>query len=170
MRPYLLSLSIAVLSLLAFSSNAAIDGQEYKDWKISCNKPQNQPDAKETCHIFQNLVAKDGEKRVLHIAIGFISSRNEPAAILTLPLGISLPPGIAIKVDENQARQITVEACFPAGCQAGFPVDDELLAQFRAGNTLNVIFSDLNRQLINVPVSLSGFSAGFKAAKDHKGK
>ncbi|TNG02131.1 MAG: invasion associated locus B family protein [Gammaproteobacteria bacterium] len=164
-----LALSLLLL-LLTFSTQAAIDGQEYKDWKISCNKPQNQKDAKESCHVFQNLVAKDGDRRVLHIAIGFVPKRKEPAAILTLPLGISLPPGIAIKVDENKARQITVEACFPSGCQAGFPVDDELLQQFKAGKTLHVIFSDLNRQLISVPVSLSGFSAGIKAAANHKGK
>lgn len=160
------TLLAVIFSLLAVytTSMAAKDGQIYKDWKIQCAKDKA-GNSSDYCHIFQNLVSKEGDKRILHIAVGYAPGHKDPAVIITMPLGLSLPPGVTIQVDENQSKRFPFQACFQTGCQVGFPLDNVILNQYKSGNKAIITFFDLKRQSIKIPVSLSGFSAAIKALK-----
>ena len=142
-------------------SAAPKDGQTYGDWAVRCEQPKNA--AEKTCFIFQNHVTKQGHKPVLRIAVGYIPKRDQPVAVITMPLGISLPPGVQIKVDDNEAVRVPVERCEPQGCRAGVILGDKLLAQMKAGKTADVTFDDGARHPITVPVSLKGFTAGLSS-------
>jgi len=148
---------------LYMPAHAVKDGQVFNDWKTQC--PEKGASSK-TCHIFQNLVAKDGKSRVLHIAIGYVEGRDDPAAIITLPLGLSLPQGVGLRVDENTPSRHPYQACFNSGCQAGFPVDSTLMAQLRGGDKAYIRVYDLSNQQIDIPISLSGFTAAIKAVQN----
>ena len=157
-----------LLLQFTLSPSFAIEGGEiFKDWKTQCT--DNNADKNVLgCHIFQNLVSRDGEHRVLHIAIGYVRGRNDPAAIITLPLGIALPPGINVSVDGKNPKKFPYQACFKTGCQAGFPVDSEMLSSFRSGNKAIIKIYDLSHEPIDIPVSLSGFSAAINAINPRK--
>jgi len=156
---------IYLLLQLACSAALAVEGGEtFKDWKVQCMEGDSATD-NQGCHIFQNLVDKEGKKRVLHIAIGYVRGRENPAAIITLPLGISLPHGITINVDTGEAKKNPFQACFKTGCQAGFPLGSELMEEFRAGSNAMVTIYDLGQRPVRIPVSLNGFSAAIDAIK-----
>jgi len=139
---------------------------KHKDWAHVCEKPPvpaGQEAAGEQCYIYQNISVKDSNKRLLHLAIGFVGKGNKPAAVLTLPLGIFLPPGLTFGVDKNKPINVPVQTCMPAGCRAVLPLNDELIAQMKKGNQGQVRFFDGQRRELGVPVSLLGFTAGFGA-------
>ena len=138
----------------------------YKDWAHVCEKPpvpEGQQAPADQCYIYQNISVKDTNKRLLHLAIGFVGKENKPAAVLTLPLGIFLPPGLAFGVDKNKPVNFPVQACIRAGCRAVLPLGDELIAQMKKGKQGQVRFFDGQRREIGIPISLLGFTAGFNA-------
>ena len=135
----------------------------FKDWRIQCEKPEGD---EEHCHIFQSVVLKEGNRRLLHLGVGYVPDQEDQVvAIFTLPLGISLPPGITLQVDEGESMRLPVEHCIPQGCRVLVPLDAKLLGTLKAGNKATVTFSDTARQPVGVPVSLQGFTAALNALK-----
>lgn len=137
------------------------EGDAFGSWRVSC---ETAPDSQRRgCFIVQNLVLREGGQRVLQIAVGYVEDTPDPIALLSLPLGISLPPGASIQIDTHEAKRIPIERCEPNGCRAGLKLSADVLASFRSGTRMSVTFYDAKREPIVVPLSLDGFSAGLAA-------
>ncbi|MCW8962971.1 MAG: invasion associated locus B family protein [Gammaproteobacteria bacterium] len=162
-------LSISLLLLLAAPYVHAItDGQSFQDWRAKCVNASDKDKQSTNCHIFQDLLQKETGKRVLHIAIGHLPGKQPLAVIITLPLGISLPQGTSLRVDEKDSRTVPLQACFANGCQAAFELEAKWEKLLSAGNNAEVIFYNIHNQPISIPVSLKGISAAIKALKGSK--
>ncbi len=143
------------------SATNAGEPRMFRDWKLECQRPEGAN--KEVCQISQDIVFKKNKRPLLHVAVGYPANDNKPVAIFNLPLGISLPPGIILSVDQGEQEQLPIEHCLPAGCRAYLSLDQKRLAAFKKGLEAQVTFHDLTRRPVTVPVSLRGFTAGFKA-------
>lgn len=165
------------------------DGQKFKDWTVECQsvpKPEAKLDVKveggegaasgsaettETapvaeitiCQIVQTLTEKSADKPVLQVAIGYLPDQKVPVASFVLPLGIFLPAGLQLRVDEGKTGRVPFVSCDPVGCHAGVELDDEFLASMKKGSQLNVTFGTPNRQGVTAPVSLQGFTAALES-------
>lgn len=158
-----LALLLVLIGMPVESIAGPENGKAYENWTIRCD---NKNAAKEErCYIFQNLVLREGGQRVLHIAIGYLPDTEQPVALLTLPLGISLPPGARIQIDSNEALRFNIERCETNGCRAGFSLNEDILNQFRKGLEARIVFHDGARRPISVPLSLRGFTAGLSALR-----
>lgn len=136
-------------------------GQTFKDWTARCEESPGS--AVERCFIFQNLVLKESGQRLVHVAVGYLAADGRPAAVITLPLGISLPLGASISVDGGTPENIVIERCDASGCIGTIRLSDALVAELKRGREARVAFHDGSRRRIAVPVSLLGFTAGFNA-------
>jgi len=146
-------------------AQAITDGQSFKDWRAKCVAIDGKAKTATSCHIFQDLLQKESGKRVLHIAIGHLPNKQPLAVIITLPLGISLPPGLSLRVDEKDTRQAPLQACFANGCQAAFELEPKWEKLLSAGKSAEVIFYNIHNKPISIPVSLRGISAAIRALK-----
>jgi len=158
-------LTALCLSFAVPAAHAANQGDRFKDWTVGCDKLPGT--SEERCFIYQTVATKEKDQPVLQMSVGYLPGENgqeSPAAFLTLPLGIALPPGIGFKVDDGKISRVQFERCIPTGCVAGFPLDDTALTQFKKGSKMEVRFHD-GVGIVAVPVSLSGFTAGFNALK-----
>lgn len=155
----LLVLGPAVIAQTA--SAALTDGEKFQDWSAKCQKPKDAE--KEQCYIFQNLVLKDGGQRLLHVAIMYLKANNQPAAIVTVPLGVLLPQGVGLQVDDGEKTRFGYERCDASGCTGGLILTDTLITALKKGMQAKFSFHSGTGQEIAVPVSLSGFTAGFNA-------
>ena len=140
---------------------AAKSGDTFKDWTVQCESARK--GTAETCYIFQNLRMKKGEKQLLHMAVGYLAKSGDPAAFLTLPLGVSLPGGVSLSVDDGPPKRFRFERCETNGCLAPLMLNEELIRSLKAGRQARIAFFDSARRQISVPVSLLGFTAGFNA-------
>ena len=154
------ALSLALLSTLCAAQEAA----KYGNWTAKCEESKGKVQG--GCFIFQNLVLREGGQRVLQFAVGYVAATEEPIALLSLPLGISLPPGVTIRIGDGEPTRVIVERCEPNGCRAGLKLKPGLLRQLNEGTQLTVTFHDAERRPIEVPLSLEGFAAGLKALKE----
>ena len=166
--PSLPRLFASVFALVAFhvatpSAAAPTDGQQFKDWVAAC--PEVEGAGEVRCFIFQNLAVRESNQPVLSIRIGYVRGSEQPAALMTVPLGVFLPVGMEIRVDESEPTRIAYQVCNQGGCIAALPMDDARIAAFKAGQKANISFQDGRRQPVTVPVSLSGFTAGFASLR-----
>ena len=142
------------------------DGDTFDNWQVNCQ--MNAESTTKDCFIVQNLVLREGGQRVLQLAVGYVEKTVEPIALLSLPLGISLPPGANIRVDEHASSQLMIERCEPSGCRAGMKLDKTLIERMKSGKQVIVTFFDAQREPIEVPLSLSGFFDGLAALATDK--
>ena len=158
---------VGIPLLVAGQTTRAADEQPtYGSWTVRCE--ETSANDRKGCFIFQNLVLREGGHRVLQVAVGYVPESKDPVVLLSLPLGISLPPGVSMRVDEGDPKRFAVERCEPAGCRAGFRLDEELLKRFGSGERITVTFHDGRRQPIEVPLSLDGFTEGLRAIGSEK--
>jgi len=157
-----IALACALSASLARPS-AAQEAEKFGNWTAKCEESHGKVEG--GCFIFQNLVLREGGQRVLQFAVGYVASSDEPIALLSLPLGISLPPGVSIRIGDGAPTRVLVERCEPNGCRAGLKLKPALLRELMAGTQLTVTFHDAERRPIDVPLSLEGFSAGLESLK-----
>ncbi len=139
---------------------------QFKDWIKECEKLKG-PEGKEIelCQISQTLTNTEINQPMLKVAAGYVPGKKDAVLIITLPLGIILPPGIQLTVGEGKAAKVPVTTCLPQGCQAGAQLDKEFTERLKKGNKLIVTFLGPDGKQINAPISLSGFTAGLDSMK-----
>lgn len=145
---------------LPSNTPAAVTENTHGPWTVRCEGPEP---AERECIMFQNLVLKTGGQPVLQFAVGYAPSDGTPTVILSLPLGISLPPGITMRIDDGTPANFPVERCEPDGCQAGMKLRAATITRLSEGAELTITFHDGERDPITVPLSLDGFGEGFDA-------
>ncbi|MGH6947735.1 MAG: invasion associated locus B family protein [Kiloniellales bacterium] len=136
--------------------------QRFEDWTLRCAAPPEQP-TERACYLVQNVFNRDSGQRLLQLAIGHFAVERRLGALITLPLGIQLPPGITITIDGKNPLKLQAERCLPHGCQFQLLLDDALVGRFKAGNMGGIAVFNLSNREVMVPFSLKGFTAGFKA-------
>ncbi len=165
MRFVLFPLLISALSAASVGA-ATKPHATFKDWAVRCeDRPATSQDSPAHCYMVQRLVLKDKNQRVLVVAVTYPKGREQPVAVFTLPLGIALPPGIALAVDGDKPRRYAVDRCVANGCKAGIVLDAALLKRFKAGNRAMVTIHDGQRKPISLPVSLQGFTAALRSLR-----
>lgn len=138
------------------------DGQIFQDWRVRCTKdPQNA--AAGGCFIFQSIVANETKQPVMQIAVGLLASDHSPAAVITLPLGVRVAPGVLMQIDENEAVRMPFERCMPDGCKIQFRLDEKQMAVFKGGVAGKLAFQDGQGRNVTLPFSLKGFTAALAA-------
>jgi invasion protein IalB len=157
-----------VLSLFTFFaclSGAALGQGEvkgkYGDWDLRCDTP---PGAQtEQCFITQFVTAEDRENVGLSIVV--IKTADKQARILRVlaPLGVLLPRGLGLRIDEADLGTTGFVRCLPNGCVAEVLMDDNLVGQLRSGTQAMFIIFQTPEEGIGVPISLAGFGEGFDA-------
>lgn len=133
-------------------------------WATSCASTArtSAPD----CSMEQTVVVQETGQQIGKIVISVPgAARETPQMVLLLPLGINIPVGLEVQVDDTDAVVFPLSACESVGCFARGPLSPVLLARMRAGNVLNARFSNLNGDNLAVSFSLSGFTAAFDAVK-----
>lgn len=135
-------------------------GTQFQDWTIFCNDEDGNPT---TCHMSQQLALKESRQRIMHFQVAYVPATEEPVAIVTLPLGISLPKGVSISIDGGEPARFPIERCEVNGCSSAFRLNPDLLDEFLRGLDAIVLFYDDQRKPLEVPLSLRGFTKGLDA-------
>ncbi len=151
----------------AQEENTSPDGARtvatHADWTVRCGpNPQTQA---EVCYMVQSVTSRETGRGVLQLAIGKFGPEKRDLALITLPLGVRLPPGLAIEVTGRERRKLPFERCLRNGCQAQLLIDEAVLSEFKAGVDGRILFYDLNGKPGALPFSLQGFTAAFAGIK-----
>jgi len=170
MKATVLLPTIAVVLLLgAVSVGSAAakspQGKVFDDWAIECEQPAGAKDEK--CFITQYaIVNKEGSppQRLMKLSVGHLGPKGEVVAVGLLPLGISIPTGVAYKIDDRAQHAMLLQSCGPEGCVATAPLDGDTVTAMERGKTMAVgALPQGSSQTMSIPVSLKGFKAALAA-------
>ena len=158
-------LVLSLLSIFLFMPGAALAQGEvkgkYGDWDLRCDTP---PGAQtQQCFITQFVTAEDRENVGLSIVV--MKTADKQARILRVlaPLGVLLPRGLGLRIDEADLGTTGFVSCLPNACVAEVLMDDTLVGQLRSGGKAMFVIFQTPEEGIGVPISLGGFGEGFDA-------
>lgn len=100
-------------------------------------------------------------RELLLMAIEYPDGLSTPVAWLILPLGVLLPPGIGLKIDQGESKGLPFRSCDAGGCATPWPLSEDDIAALKRGQKLMVIFKDIDGKSLGAPISLNGFTAAF---------
>ena len=144
--------------------------EKFDDWFKECEMVTDEKGEQiEICQISQTLIDKESDQPMMKIAVGYVPDKDQPVAVITLPLGIFLPPGIELQIDgAGKVGRLPINTCLPSGCQAGVQLDEEFVGRMKKGNQMTVTFGNPQGKGVAAPVSLKGFTAGLESVAGDK--
>jgi len=171
--PALLLAAAAIFAPVATPASAqSLDGTEHGDWVIECETPVGADG--EQCALVQHVTAEDREDVGLSVIVLNTADGETTLLRVVAPMGVYLPSGLGLRIDDEDIGATGFVRCVAEripesrenevfGCIAEVPMQEDLLARFRAGSTALFIVFQTPEEGIGIPVSLSGFSEGFDA-------
>jgi invasion protein IalB len=131
----------------------------HKDWQIRCDTP---PGAKaEQCALIQSVTAEDRANVGLTVIVLKTADQKSKLMRVVAPLGVLLPSGLGLKIDQADIGRAGFVRCLPNGCIAEVVMDDELIKKFRNGKSATFIIFQTPEEGIGFPMSLNGFGEGY---------
>jgi invasion protein IalB len=132
----------------------------HQDWQIRCDTP---PGAKtEQCALIQSVAAEDRANIGLTVIVLKTADQKSRLMRVIAPLGVLLPSGLGLKIDQTDIGRAGFVRCLPNGCIAEVEMDEKLLGQLRTGKTATFIIFQTPEEGIGFPMSLAGFGEGFE--------
>ena len=173
MRSLLFALLVAMLSATSVQAANENTLPTFGDWAKKCESTMvgegDKAEEQEICYVFQNVSNKENGQMIMQVRIGFAPDKPEPILIVTLPLGALLPPGAGFLVEGGEPIKLPFLACGREGCTTvGQPISDKTLTAMKKGDKATVRVALLNQQVLNLPVSLKGFTRAFNALQAKK--
>ncbi|MCB1482439.1 MAG: invasion associated locus B family protein [Rhodobiaceae bacterium] len=133
------------------------------DWQFRCDTPPGAPS--EQCALVQSVTAEDRQNVGLTVVILQTADKKDTILRVLAPLGVLIPSGLGLIIDDKQVGRTAFARCQPTGCVAEVFFDPALLEQFRSGTSALFIIFQTPEEGIGIPVSLQGFSTALDKLK-----
>jgi invasion protein IalB len=128
---------------------------QHGDWQVVCKPPP--PGAKkETCALVQSVTAEDRNNIGLTVYFQKFSDGKRVLRVFA-PLGVLLPPGLGLKIDDQDVGHAPFLRCHTFACYAQVVVEEKLVEQLKNGKTAVFIIFQTEEAGIGIPISLAGF-------------
>ena len=132
-------------------------------WAARCGSASR--DAPLECAIEQSAVLPRTGQLVILVNIRVPADTHTPSALVQLPLGLNLPGGAKLQVDDGTVTDLQIQTCEARGCYAGTTIAPDLLAAMKSGKQLKISFQNLNKEVLTVPLPLADFAAAYDKIK-----
>ena len=153
-----------VIGLLVLPSQGLAQGavrSTHGDWELRCDTP---PGAQsEQCVVMQFVTAEDRDN--VGLTVIALKTADGQAQILRIlaPLGVLLPRGLGLRIDNDDMGSAGFVRCLPNGCVAEVIMDAALIAKLSGGKTATFVIFQTPEEGIGIPISLNGFGEGYQA-------
>jgi len=157
----ILALAVAGSALVSVAPAAAQGTVKsvHGEWQIRCDTP---PGAQgEQCVLLQSVQAEDRPNVGLTVIVLKAADQKSRLLRVLAPLGVLLPAGLGLKIDDQDVGRAPFVRCLPNGCVAEVAMDDGLINRLKSGKFATFIIFQTPEEGIGVPLGLNGFAQGF---------
>jgi invasion protein IalB len=128
---------------------------QHGDWQVVCKPPP--PGAKnEICALVQSVTAEDRNNIGLTVYFQKFSDGRRVLRVFA-PLGVLLPPGLGLKIDDKDVGHAPFVRCHSFACYAQVVAEPPLIEKLKTGKTAVFIIFQSEEAGIGIPISLAGF-------------
>lgn len=167
---------LAIAAWAIAATGASAQGQlrgAYGDWQYRCDRVAQS--GNEQCILIQNVL----DQQDLNLAVVILRVEDQvataearktnanapairrPVLRVIAPLGILLPRGLGLKVDDREIGSTDFVRCLESGCVAEVDMDQTLIDLFSKGKVALFAVFLTPQEGRGLPVTLSGFADGF---------
>lgn len=149
-------------------ANNASNMERYGDWFYGCG--ENNAEGNK-CLISQEIFVNQengqgGRLLTLQILKNTTPENKEERPYqfnVLVPLGVFLPTGVTLRVDEEEPTTVVLQRCTQAGCVGFFFPEEGKIENMKKGSELVVSFRLPNGQNLQTKASLKGFTKAVQA-------
>jgi invasion protein IalB len=130
-------------------------------WVKLCEETPNlsEPEKKmNVCLTHHERLDGNSGRVLISAAVRDVEGQDKQALMVMVPLGMALPPGAQLKVDENEPVKLQYTLCHVAGCTAEAEATPAIIEQMKKGKQVVVAAINLAGKAIGFPVPLNGFN------------
>ena len=161
-RPLLCLLALLLGIAVPHAARAqGVVKSKHGDWEIRCETPPGV--AHEQCALLQSVAAEDRPNINLVVIVLKTADGKSKLLRVIAPLGVLLPSGLGLKIDNTDVGRAGFVRCLPTGCVAEVVMDDKLIGELRNGHNATFIIFQTPEEGIGIPLALNGFGEGFDA-------
>ena len=132
---------------------------KFGDWEMRCETPAGA--SREQCALIQSIAAEDKPNVSLVVIVLKTADGKSRLLRVIAPLGVLLPAGLGLKIDNADVGRAGFVRCLPTGCVAEVVMEDKLLDQLKAGTNATFIVFNTPEEGIGLPLALAGLGQGF---------
>ena len=129
------------------------------DWQLRCDTPAGA--LNEQCFLMQFVTAEDRENVGLIVIVLKTADGQAQLLRVVAPLGVFLPRGLGLRIDEEDFGGVSFVRCTPRGCVAEVILEENLLQQLRNGNVATFVIFQTPEEGVGIPIALAGFGPGY---------
>jgi len=154
---------VAQTTPTAAASEGAATSAPPPGWIARCSSGSRSSSLE--CAIEQSAVLTKTGQLIVLINIRVPAETRAPIALVQLPLGLNLPAGAKLQVDDGRTAELQIQTCEARGCYANMPISPEMLGTLKTGKQLKVSFQNLAKETIMIPMPLGDFAAAYEKIK-----
>ena len=129
----------------------------FGEWALRCES--NALAAGEQCVLVQSVAAEN--KPDVQMVVIIVKGPNGGHILrVIVPLGVILPSGLGLKIDNVDIGRTGFMRCLANGCLAEVVMDEGLLTRFKTGGSALFVIFTSPEEGVGIPIQLAGFSNG----------
>jgi invasion protein IalB len=117
------------------------------------------------CAIEQSAVLTKTGQLIVLVNVRVPAETRAPVALVQLPLGLNLPAGAKLQVDDGKTSELQIQTCEARGCYANLQISPDVLTALKSGKQLKVSFQNMAKETISIPMPLADFGAAYEKIK-----
>jgi invasion protein IalB len=137
--------------------------QPQSGWAARCTSASRETPLE--CAMEETAVLTKTGQLIVLVNVRVPSDTHAPIALVQLPLGLNLPAGAKLQVDDGKVVDLQIQTCENRGCYASGPIAPDLLAALKSGKELKVSFQNLAKETMSIPLPLADFAAAYEKIK-----
>ena len=155
-----LALAAAALSVASSAHAQGAIRAKHGDWETRCETPPGA--AYEQCAAVLSVVDQDRPNLTMAVIVLNTADRKARLMRVVAPLGVLLPAGLSLRIDDQDAGRLNFLQCLANGCIAQIALDDKLIDKLKSGKTATLGLFQTPEQGVGVPAPLAGFKEAYE--------
>ena len=154
---------VLLMSSHASAAESAPQGavrDKHGDWVTRCETPPGA--AHEQCAIVLSVVDQDRPNLILVVIVLNTADRKTRLMRVIAPLGVLLPPGVSLRIDNAEAGRLSFLQCLPNGCVGQLAMDQTLIDKLKTGKTATLGIFQTPEEGVGVQAPLAGFKEAYE--------
>lgn len=157
-----LMLAVLVAGFLSMSGPALSQKNDSNKgaWQYRC--ADGEDGAEKRCEMAQRLSESESGKRVVEFVLTDVTGEDgQHRAVIVLPLGVAIQPGVRLRVDEGESYGFNISHCLPDGCIAIVDLPQSLVTEMKRGKTAKLVMKTFQGKTVAMNLSLTGFTKAY---------
>jgi invasion protein IalB len=114
------------------------------------------------CSVEETLVMANTGQPVSSVVVQMPANAREPVLTIRVPVGLYLPAGVTIQIDEQKPEPVPLLTCDLQGCFAQMTLNPNMIAALKGGKKLSVSFQNMAKANVVLPFPLGNFADAYQ--------